>query len=198
MIRRFILCLGLVMAATAAQAAGTGGKFSVKGAGLVECRQYTTAREQNSPLVYSMLGWLDGYVSAFNEFTPDTFDVAAWESTDLFSRILDKHCRENPSDRFFAVVRSLVAQISAKRIREDTPLVAAQRGGDTVIVYQETLRRVQKTLADQGLYKGDIDGQFGEPTWTALESFQAQEGLKQSGLPDQVTLWRLFRPSDHQ
>ena len=194
-----LLCLAfLFLTAVGAQAADDGGHFAIKGAGLMDCRQYTTARTQKSPVVYSLLGWLDGYITAQNELSPDTFDVAAWESTDLFSRILDSHCRDHPDDRFFSVVRSVVTEIRARRLKKDSPLIPVRNGNDVMVLYQETLRRAQAALAKLGLYDGEADGQFSDQTERALALFQSKNGIKATGLPDQVTLWRLFRPSSDQ
>lgn len=194
-----ILCLALfLLTATGAQAADDGGRFAIKGAGLMTCQQYTAARTQKLPVVYSLLGWLDGYISAQNELSPDTFDVAAWESTDLFSRILDSHCRDHPEDQFFSVVRSIVAEIRARRLTKESPLIPARNGKDVVVLYAETLRRAQVKLAKLGLFDGEADGQFGQQTIRALKLFQSKNGIEATGLPDQVTLWRLFRPSDGQ
>ena len=194
-----ILCLTLfLLTVHGAQAADDGGRFAIKGAGLMTCQQYTAARTQKLPVVYSLLGWLDGYITAQNELSPDTFDVAAWESTDLFSRILDSHCRDHPDDRFFSVVRSVVTEIRARRLKKDSPLIPVRNGNDVMVLYQETLRRAQAALAKLGLYDGEADGQFSDQTERALALFQSKNGIKATGLPDQVTLWRLFRPSSDQ
>lgn len=189
------MCLGLLLASPGAQGADSDGRFAIKGAGLASCQDYASARAEQSQLVYSLLGWLDGYLTAYNQLSPNTFDVAAWESTDLFARILDSHCEKHPDDRFFTVARAIVAQIADQRLQKNSPLIPVQRGEQGLLIYQETLRRVQEKLSGRGHYAGEIDGQFGDQTRTALEAFQAEQGLAVSGLPDQATLWKLFRPS---
>jgi Putative peptidoglycan binding domain len=197
--RALIPCLTLfLLTAHGAQAADDGGRFAIKGAGLMTCKQYTAARTQKLPVVYSLLGWLDGYISAQNELSPDTFDVAAWESTDLFSRILDSHCGDHPDDQIFSVVRSIVTEIRARRLMKESPLIPARNGNDVVVLYAETLRRAQVELAKLALFDGEADGRFGDQTIRALKLFQSKNGIRATGLPDQVTLWRLFRPSSSQ
>jgi peptidoglycan hydrolase-like protein with peptidoglycan-binding domain len=68
-------------------------------------------------------------------------------------------------------------------------------GETTILVYEETLRRVQKQLADRKLYNSRIDGKFGDGTRRALEAFQKAENIAATGLPDQLTLFRLSRPA---
>ncbi|RMD64368.1 MAG: peptidoglycan-binding protein [Alphaproteobacteria bacterium] len=195
-----IVWLGLAFAVfvPGAQGADAQGRFAIKGAGLASCRDYTQARADQSQLVYSLLGWLDGYLTAYNQLSADTFDVAAWESTDLFAQILDGHCKTYSDHRFVTVVRAIVAEIADQRLTQNSPLIAARNGGQGLLIYQETLRRVQEKLSQRGLYSGAIDGRFDDPTRAALERFQAGQGLAVSGLPDQPTLWKLFRPPPTQ
>ena len=190
-----IVFITMLLVVAGAQGADTDGRFAVKGAGLASCQDYVKARAEKSKLLYSLLGWLDGYLTAYNEFSPSTFDVAAWESADLLARILDRHCEENPGDRFFTVIRTIVNQISEDRLQENSPLVPATNQQQGLLIYQETLRRVQEKLSAGGHYFSEIDGQFGEKTRAALQAYQSEQGLNVTGLPDQATLWKLFRPS---
>ena len=52
---------------------------------------------------------------------------------------------------------------------------------------------VQKHLKDIGLYTGNVQGEFNADTRSALEQFQKNNNLAMTGLPDQLTLYKLFR-----
>jgi len=56
------------------------------------------------------------------------------------------------------------------------------------------LKRAQARLQEKGLYKGTPDGAFGDGTRKAFEAFQKQANIPVSGVPDQITLLRLFSP----
>ena len=43
------------------------------------------------------------------------------------------------------------------------------------------------------MYDGKVDGQFSSSTRKALESYQKANGLATTGLPDQLTLYKIYR-----
>jgi peptidoglycan hydrolase-like protein with peptidoglycan-binding domain len=43
------------------------------------------------------------------------------------------------------------------------------------------------------MYSGNMDGEFNEATRTALKAFQGEKALRDTGLPDQETLFRLLQ-----
>lgn len=55
-----------------------------------------------------------------------------------------------------------------------------------------TIEQVQKVLAEQGLYKGDIDNKGGPLTAAAVVEFQKKHGLVETGKLDKETLAKLF------
>ena len=55
---------------------------------------------------------------------------------------------------------------------------------------------VQQLLAKRGYYKGKVDGQFGPASRSALSRFQHDNGLKETGRIDEVSLQALGF-SDH-
>ncbi len=187
------LVLVLSPAAQPARAADADGRFVVKGAALTTCEQFTKARAERSQLLYLYAAWLEGYLSALNERTPETYDLVAFESTELLVALLDSNCKQRPREPFFNVVRALVRALHPQRVTRQTPLVEARVGERSVRLYAEVLRRVQERLAALGLYKGAPDGKFGPATRKALETWQKENGLEPTGLPDQLTVLRILR-----
>jgi len=57
-----------------------------------------------------------------------------------------------------------------------------------------SVRVVRFVIAKAGLYDGKPDGKFGAATRKAVEIIQRQKELEVTGVPDQGTLLRLFRP----
>jgi peptidoglycan hydrolase-like protein with peptidoglycan-binding domain len=53
------------------------------------------------------------------------------------------------------------------------------------------MKQVQEKLKSEGLYKGQVDGIAGPETKQALEQFQKQQSLQQTGSLDQQTLDKL-------
>lgn len=55
--------------------------------------------------------------------------------------------------------------------------------------------QLQQRLNDLGYYQGEMDGQFGSGTRIAVETFQAQHGLKADGMAGTDTLGVLYGES---
>ena len=187
-----ILILGSLAFANTV-AATQDGKFAIRGAGLIDCRTYLAELEKKSPAYLMMGGWIDGYITGINQYADDTYDVTSFESTELFAELIRNHCQKNPTDRLFPVMRSIVAQRWPSRVTRQSPLVGVKLDQFDVQIYQETIRRIQKRLTDQGLYKGAVTGKFDAPTIAAVAEFQKTlDGFKVTGFPDQATLWALL------
>lgn len=57
------------------------------------------------------------------------------------------------------------------------------------------VKQLQQRLKDLGYYSGDVDGQYGTGTQTAVTAFQAQHGLKADGVAGEQTLAILYSKS---
>lgn len=60
---------------------------------------------------------------------------------------------------------------------------------------------ITPTFAIDGVLENNTTiaaGEFDDVTQSALRNFQSEAGLPVSGVPDQLTLWRLVRPGDRQ
>ena len=178
-----------------ARAADTGGQFAVEGIGRSTCESFITAKSESLDAYWMFLGWLDGYMTGINQYSPETYDITPWQSQNLVATLFERFCATNPEANFFAVANRMIVELRDDRLRESSTPVVAKVGERSIGVYRETLRRVQALLKEGGHYEGEVDGLFGPNTQRALESYQKQNGLTVTGLPDQVTLFKLLRSS---
>ncbi|MGH7390145.1 MAG: peptidoglycan-binding domain-containing protein [Candidatus Rokuibacteriota bacterium] len=185
--------LWVALAAGAAHAADGEGRFSIRGAGLLACETYVKERSVQSKAYYVIAGWLDGYLTALNQFSPDTYDATPFESTELLTYVIDGHCKKHPQDRLFPLVNTILVRLKNERLRTFSPFVTVKVGERQTRVYEEVVRRAQQELARRGHYRGKVDGKFGPAVEQALAGFQRKEKLAATGFPDQATLWRLLR-----
>lgn len=190
---RCVFALALLLAAVLdpAHAADREGRFSIRGAGLLTCDAFAKERAARSKAYYMIGGWIDGYVTALNQATGDTYDVLSFESTELVAALLDAHCKTHPNDRVFSVINTLVGRLQPRRLEVQSPMVEVRVGERRVVLYQEVLRRSQHALAQRGLYKGPETGTFDDATRKAIAAFQKQTKFEPTGFPDQTTLMRL-------
>ena len=190
-----LLTSALVAAAIAPThvgAADSNGRFALRGVGLATCDQFLQAAEERQENVLLAGGWLEGYMTAINQLMPETFDIAPWQNTDTILALVKHNCERNRDQRFFAVVSAMVEFLAENRLKEQTDRVLAEAEGQRVAVYSEIMTKVQQSLINKGLLQGNADGQFGAKTKSALQEFQKKENIEVTGLPDQVTLWRLL------
>ena len=174
-------------------AADDKGQFGLRGAGLITCAIYEKEREAKSEAYLMTAGWIDGYISGSNQYAPETYDLLSFETTELLTAILAKHCKDNPKDRVFAVIKTLFVKLHQDRLPSFSKKVEVTVGDRKVPLYEEVLKRVQKALASRGLYKGKLTGKYDQSTIDAMKEFQNSVKLTPTGFPDQVTLWRLLR-----
>lgn len=194
---RLALCGILIQATTvfavSAFAADSNNKFAMKGAGFLPCQIYVKARDEKSNVYYMIGGWLEGYISAHNRLSEDTFDIMSFESLELLLGVIEVHCRANPEDVLYGVVDSIITEFGPDRIQESSPKVQIVEGERKTALYRETIRRMQVRLTELGLFKDEADGRFNDATRSALIAFQSDLKFETTGFPDQTTLWRLLR-----
>lgn len=178
-----------------AQSSTPGGEFAVEGAGLAKCPAFLEARASRSDAYSRFIGYVEGYMTAANRYSPETFDLSPYQTGELFGMIIENHCKSNPDDQLYYIVQSLALQLEADRLKNRSSMMRID-GSETgsVAVYEEVVRRMQVRLAEENLYSGEADGQFDEELQRSIENYQAAVGLQPSGMPDTLTLWILFSP----
>ena len=186
-----IACLGLL--ASSALAATTDEKYVIKGAGNGTCERFVAEREAQSQAYALFGGWLAGYITAYNQFTDETFDIAPWQNLDLLAAFLDNFCRQNPDLAFVSAVGAMISALQPTRLRTASEKIEAAVGDERITLFRNVLRDIQIRLTDLGHYQGAADGLYGEGTRRALEAYQQVKALPLTGLPDQRTLFELYR-----
>ena len=191
---RTLMLVGLLFAASPVFAADSTNRFALRGVALVNCEQFLKAMQERQENVLVAGGWIEGYITAVNQLTPDTFDIAPWQSTQALLGLISRNCERNPQAGLFQIVDSMMNFLKQTRLRVQSERVLAESGTNKFYIYRDTMRDVQQNLIDQGFLTGVADGQFGPKTLSALEAFQKSQQLEPTGLPDQNTLFRLLTP----
>lgn len=176
-----------------ARGADPQGRFAIKGIGTTDCATYVTQADLRGNNAFMYGGWVYGFLTATNKWSPDTFDLVSWEDLETLTTYLYGYCRENPEMRFAQAVFQLSEALHEDRVTEALTPVEARVGDDSVVIYPSALTRAQSRLHAVGYLQVDANGVFDENTEAALRSYQKAQGLKETGLPDQATLHRLLR-----
>lgn len=182
-----------IIFASSAQAADRTGEFAIKGAGVQTCASLTRAWDAKSTDLNLYAGWIDGYLTGMNQHTDGTFDVAPWQSSMTLLALVSQMCQQNNADtRFIDVFNQLMRDFMPARLTDSSSVSAVRRGDMAVVLYNDTITRLQRRLTEEGFAPGEADGNFDDQTAAALEKFQAGRGLPLTGFPDQQTLFALF------
>ncbi len=189
----FVLCLSLPLLNSPSFAADSAGRFAVRNAGMGTCQQFLDEKAAKTPNINLYLGWIDGYISAANQLSKDTFDFIPWGNTPFLATLLENYCKKNPDTRFYIAVNKLVGAMAGKRLKTESPMVEAVNDGQKTYIYKVVLQEVQEYLKEDGFYLGAADGAYGPATRDALLAFQKANKIKETGLPDQITLYLLYK-----
>jgi hypothetical protein len=190
---RNLFFLSLLACGSIIQAADEENRFAIKGIGLSTCASFVEARKAQSHQYFQFGGWMNGYLSATNRYEKNTFDVVSWQSTGVLAASLAGFCERNPEVQFVRAVVFLINTLGQDRLQNHSELIEAKVGEASVVIYRATLQRAQERLVELHHLDGSPSGEFDAPTQQAFRRFQEEAALEVSGLPDQLTLAKLFQ-----
>lgn len=174
-------------------AADSDGKFAAKGAARKSCTDFLAATEQKNSDFLLYAGWLEGYITSFNQVQTKNYDVSPWQTTELLLMLLQRHCQTNPDIKYFDAANALIKSIFPIRLSEEGLIVKVQVDDAVGFHYEEILLRAKQRLKAMGFYQGEVSGNsFTSMDSKAFLAYQKKLGLKETGMPDQATLTSLF------
>jgi hypothetical protein len=188
-----VFIVAVVISAGAASAADKTGNYFVRGFGSQPCERYLAERKANSPAYLFFREWANGYVTAYSQFGAETYDAAADFDLDAISGLLETFCNGNKKRNFATAVYAVTRELHKYRIVSQSPVASVDAGKGKIHVFEETVRRVQQTLKQQGIYKGEVDGKFGKGTASAIGAYQKKKKLPETGVPDRRTLLAIYQ-----
>lgn len=193
--RTFIAAVSILMTCLCvpSHAADGEGKFAAKGAARKSCSQFLESAQDKSSDYLLYGGWVEGYISGYNQFQPENYDITPWQTTELLMILLRQHCSANPQVRFLDATNSLIKAFFPIRLEQESPIIAIKVGEGTTYHFHEILLRAEQRLKFLGYFEGEPDGKtFTEEDTRAFAAYQQKHGLKVTGVPDQHTLASLF------
>ncbi|GFE52175.1 hypothetical protein So717_39280 [Roseobacter cerasinus] len=188
--RSFILLCGLLLALPL-RAADPDGKFAVDGVGARSCAEFTSVLDKPEGRT-AFANWSQGFLTAYNVFTDDTFDITPWQPQELVLAKMAVFCRANPDVVYINGLSALIRSLIPDRVIRDSPLIAVRHSGKSVFLYRSMLARLRGDLNAAGYDAGAPDAPFADGLIRALRAYQEDQGLVVSGLPDGQTLNALY------
>lgn len=186
---------GAVVTADASQsvAGDKDGNYYVRGFGSQSCERYLAERKGRTPAYLIFRTWANGYITAYSQFGAGTYDAAADFDLNGIGAMAANFCNSNKKSNFATAVYAVTRELHKYRIEKQSPTAQIKAGEGSIVVFEETIRRVQQTLKHQGIYKGAVDGKFGKGTATAIGVYQNKKKLPETGVPDRRTLLAIYQ-----
>jgi hypothetical protein len=191
-LKPFVVAASILLPAAAAHAADAENRFAIKGAAVAPCSQFIEVFDAKSDDVLLFAGWISGFVTAINQVTPKTFDIAPWQSTEVMLFLMRDLCGRTPDQQFYRVAGNMAGLLAQDKLENFSDPVNIKNGEFKTVLPKAVVAKVQEELKARNFYTGGIDGAFGPGTQTAIEAFQKQQQIEQTGIPDQQTLVRLM------
>ncbi len=107
------LALSLLVAVTIADAADIEDHYVIWGLGQNSCNSYNRARAAGDFEHYK--GYMTGYITAFNAFMPETYNIVADMDTNAVIAWMDAHCADSQTMSFADAMHALVDEMYEKR-----------------------------------------------------------------------------------
>jgi hypothetical protein len=158
------------------------GNFTVKGVGVFDCNAYLVAAKSDGQELAQYAGYLTGYVSAYNEHVPDTFELLPWQTVETLMKLMLRRCAQRPEANFGTTVTEMAHYFQRHKLTHLSEQV--QIGESPLKVYPPVLKDIEKALERRGYATGDVAA--------SLAKFQRDENLPPSDEIDQLTFLLLL------
>ncbi len=157
------------------------GNFTVKGVGVLDCNTYIKSVADGGQAVAQHAGYLTGYVSAYNEHTPETFDVLPWQTLETLMELVLRRCKHLPDANFGATVAEMIRFFEAQKLTA----MSAQVPVGEILTYPAVLVAIKASLAAHGYSTEDVAA--------SMLKFQGEQGLSiDSGISQRGLLRLLY------
>ncbi|MGM0983724.1 MAG: peptidoglycan-binding domain-containing protein [Pseudomonadota bacterium] len=173
-------------------AADDEGNYAIRGAGAQTCQAMVEQLEETPELLNAYASWMEGYLTGYNRFLDDTFDVSPVMSAREVAVMVRNICRDSADIRVETALARLINLFMPARVQAASNPVTLSVGDSTLNIRQATLQRLQQALIDRGYEDVEANGRFNDATREAVSDFQEQQGLNATGAPDVDTLVRLL------
>ncbi len=113
-----VLVLVLLVMPTGSYGMDSNNRYVIRGMGGHSCAEYNqTWRNPSSRSPF--WNWVGGYVTAYNRWRSNTYDIMSKRDIDSLRGWLDNYCKENPHKSFEDAVGALMSELHPKRLKEE-------------------------------------------------------------------------------
>ena len=198
-VKGVVLAVSILNANSAVFAASDEGLFATRGTGGLQCSEYVNRLQGERGLqVRNELSlWLAGYLTHANRNEAGFYDVSPVNSNAALAVIVGRVCRTNPDVLVETAVVSILDSMVSLAPRSETPASIVRNEDFSVEIYEDVMLRFQMKLVGKGFLEEDsADGKYGPKTRKAITEYQEERSLRQTGIPDPLTLLDISLPTE--
>ncbi len=192
LVARLFSCLAALVL-TVAPTLTSAQSAAVESLGARRCADLIEAQKTDDTLYAAFGVWIGGYLTAANAYEDDTFDLTPWQPVELATAQIAVACRQQEDATIAAATASYVKYLKAARLSEPSPLIQLRGDGKAMFIYRAVLEDIRARLQARGSVIAEPEGEFGQTFGAAVQKFQRENDLPETGLPDTSTLLKLFR-----
>ena len=98
------------------------GEYAKLGVGNLECGLWTQARQSGDVFAVwwktLILGWVQGFLTGYNVYGPQIFDVGKGTGADAVAEWTDNYCVQHPHDNIAGAARALITELNTPRKKQ--------------------------------------------------------------------------------
>lgn len=177
-----------------AAAADAEGNFAIRGIGAQSCGAVVEAingagDEARAEIVLALSTWLGGYLTHANRVIAERFDAVPFVSdVDMLAIVVDR-CEAAPEALFETAAQDILAVLAPVGVGAMSEVAEVD---DSVVLRVSTVQALQQALIDRGFLEGAADGVVGPMTRSAVQRFNADQGIDAGNTITIETVLRAF------
>ena len=187
MLKTGIFALAIIASASLC-AKDSNGSFAVKGVGALNCNDFIGAAAKDTPELQQYAGYLAGYVSAYNELNPETFDLLPWQQLDTVMLLILQRCKQSPGSSVAGVVSQIARYFAENKVNLATDKIEVKGPELSVYLYPSVITQIKQALAKRGYETEDL--------WAAMAKYKQDKLLVGTHPFEQLILMKLLYGSD--
>lgn len=168
------------------------GQYVVRGIGAQRCVDVAEGYAKDRARQLELSSWIAAYTTTANMTQDGVFDIFPSQNNAQIAGLVALICRSKPETSVAEIIGALGRLFAPLAVNGESPFVEVKSGEASVTVREETVTDVQNALVTRGLLtQDDVDGAFGPTTSSALKAFQKKRGIRETGVPDILTMYWL-------
>ena len=107
------------------------GEYAKLGVGNLECGLWTQARQSGDVFAVwwktLILGWVQGFLTAYNVYGPQMFDVSKGVGADAVAEWTDNYCVQHPHDNIAGAATALIMELNKPKKKQPPVILDVPR-----------------------------------------------------------------------